>query len=692
MQVGDWLTTKGVDRNMLTKLLHNAQQHEVYMQWVKAHGHEPGVEQQPGEQQQGEEQQPAVEAEDGSEGKADGVAGGEGDGGENGGKLEAGAEEGAQVVAGTEGSLGQEGEDAPGEPRKMSLDMPLEASGGAGLEGRTEGAEGEGQDGAQGLGRGPPAAEEQGASLEAAGLEGGEAKGGGGEGAAPVGVSAPPSRMSTPAGEGEEVAGDVAVKGTAACAGQPAGAAPAAATAAASPGLKGSGCAKAHVVESKAMPTKRVRLFPLDPLTRRSLMTHVTTNTAAVVPAPMPPGPPPLVINGVPMGPVGPPVVLPFGSAAFSPHECIGHCCRVYWYDDYEWYDAEVFEYDASTGRHNLYYHLDDATEWIDLRAEEMAGRVQWLPYNRDPEDWPPPPSPPPPPPAAAGKLRSGGSGSFAREGSAGAAPLPLQPPPPAAMQAGRGPANLDAFTPTGSAMAGGGGGGAGVPLTDPEPGKGQPPAAESVGWRVRLFLPDTANGAASGAASNSLTGIVCEYDAATNRHRVEFEDGQNEWVELQALGAKWLCGGAAAGEQHEAAVAAAAEERAASEAAAATTAADMEARRRNAPAEIPVTCNGMDGVFLVFPSIVRTLDGRTLSPTEFERIAGKAASKKWKVGAGNCAWPCPGSTDTVLYSFQSKSVDAVGICPELQNAFGMFLLLAEPVTHPAGDATRAQG
>lgn len=58
-------------------------------------------------------------------------------------------------------------------------------------------------------------------------------------------------------------------------------------------------------------------------------------------------------------------------------------------------------------------YHLDEATEWIDLAAEDRAGRVQWLPFAVDVEDWPPPPPPPPPPPvagASAGKPhRSGG-------------------------------------------------------------------------------------------------------------------------------------------------------------------------------------------------------------------------------------------------------------------------------------------
>lgn len=66
---------------------------------------------------------------------------------------------------------------------------------------------------------------------------------------------------------------------------------------------------------------------------------------------------------------------------------------------------ADVQGYDASTGKHYLWYHLDEQTEWIDLAAEEKAGRVQWLPALLDPEEWPHPPpirqaEPARPPPA----------------------------------------------------------------------------------------------------------------------------------------------------------------------------------------------------------------------------------------------------------------------------------------------------
>lgn len=48
--------------------------------------------------------------------------------------------------------------------------------------------------------------------------------------------------------------------------------------------------------------------------------------------------------------------------------------------------------YDPESGRHSLWYHLDEQAEDLDLAAEEAAGRLQWLPYHLDPEHWPPPP------------------------------------------------------------------------------------------------------------------------------------------------------------------------------------------------------------------------------------------------------------------------------------------------------------
>ena len=46
------------------------------------------------------------------------------------------------------------------------------------------------------------------------------------------------------------------------------------------------------------------------------------------------------------------------------------------------------------------------------------------------------------------------------------------------------------------------------------------------------------------------------------------------------------------------------------------------------------VVCNGLAAVFLVARMVILLPCGRDISPTEFERMAGKGASKKWKVRA----------------------------------------------------------
>ena len=48
-------------------------------------------------------------------------------------------------------------------------------------------------------------------------------------------------------------------------------------------------------------------------------------------------------------------------------------------------------------------------------------------------------------------------------------------------------------------------------------------------------------------------------------------------------------------------------------------------------PSHVPCCCGSMRGRFDVARTCVILEGGREVSPTEFERLAGKAASKKWK-------------------------------------------------------------
>jgi len=50
---------------------------------------------------------------------------------------------------------------------------------------------------------------------------------------------------------------------------------------------------------------------------------------------------------------------------------------RMYWEEDAAWYTADVVNYDPAKGQHELWYHLDENREWIDLKGEEEANNVQ---------------------------------------------------------------------------------------------------------------------------------------------------------------------------------------------------------------------------------------------------------------------------------------------------------------------------
>ncbi len=58
---------------------------------------------------------------------------------------------------------------------------------------------------------------------------------------------------------------------------------------------------------------------------------------------------------------------------------------------------------------------------------------------------------------------------------------------------------------------------------------------------------------------------------------------------------------------------------------------AQREPRRSDGPAAVAVCCNGLRGALDALRLVITLEGGKRVSPTEFERLAGKAASKKWK-------------------------------------------------------------
>jgi hypothetical protein len=71
-----------------------------------------------------------------------------------------------------------------------------------------------------------------------------------------------------------------------------------------------------------------------------------------------------------------------------QPWLAVGRCCRMYWVDDDEWYEADVTGFDPVSRQHTLWYHLDEVREVINLVEEQKQGRVQWLPLV-DKSRWP---------------------------------------------------------------------------------------------------------------------------------------------------------------------------------------------------------------------------------------------------------------------------------------------------------------
>lgn len=69
----------------------------------------------------------------------------------------------------------------------------------------------------------------------------------------------------------------------------------------------------------------------------------------------------------------------------------VGHTIRIFWPDDAEWYLADVTAWHPERATHTLLYHCDAEEEELDLRLEDLSGRLQWL-QGLEPAAWAPAP------------------------------------------------------------------------------------------------------------------------------------------------------------------------------------------------------------------------------------------------------------------------------------------------------------
>jgi hypothetical protein len=304
-----------------------------------------------------------------------------------------------------------------------------------------------------------------------------------------------------------------------------------------------------------------------------------------------------------------------------DPASWVQCCLRIFWPDDDTWYSGEVLEYRPSDGKHRILYHDDEEEEWLDLSDEEANGRVQWL-TAVSLEFWPPAPIPvvrampmpvaAPTPPTSPGSLQHTSSLTAAVAAATGVQ--------------GVGAANGTVDAPDAEHHAPGMrhvvDGVEWVQPTMAESGDTIPQGQAAVGWRLSVYWD-----------SDSVwdLGIVENYDAGSGKHRILFDDSQQEWVDLALHAVRWHTPN---GRDVAAAARAEFEKTAQARAAQALAEAQREAAAKaaSAPASVAVVCNSLHGELLVKESVVRTERHGVVSPTEFERLAGKGSAKKWKV------------------------------------------------------------
>lgn len=168
-----------------------------------------------------------------------------------------------------------------------------------------------------------------------------------------------------------------------------------------------------------------------------------------------------------------------------------------------------------------------------------------------------------------------------------------------------------------------------------PPPASGSsraPQGKAAVGHQVAIWWPDD---------FAWYNGRIQGFQAAKGEHLVHYDDNEVEWLNLAKERVHWkdLPGQPMLPDAPPTAVqppstAAAAPVVEIQPAEQAVTAVEPDAPavpRGPVPDTVPIVCNNSRAVFDVKRTCVLLGEGRECTPTEFERLAGKGASKKWK-------------------------------------------------------------
>jgi SAND domain len=312
---------------------------------------------------------------------------------------------------------------------------------------------------------------------------------------------------------------------------------------------------------------------------------------------------------------------------ASQPWLCVGRCVRMFWPDDTAWYDADVIQYDAVQRKHTLHYHMDGVREDMDLGAEHAAGRVQWLPLV-DKARWPPPPPPPapvaPPDPAllrGAADARYGvawATGQLQALGPAVQAAQPLRamlmpPDHPQGDEAVPQPAQQDVIASGADSLLQ-----LQLQLLQAE--------LQAMGWQQGMPLPQYAQTRAM--QLNALRAQLPQDPAGAAMGALQ--QLHNLLLQLQGhLAAQQQL--LAQFEAQLAAAAAAGPVPLGTHVAAGGAAPAATGPHPDAPRSVSIVSGPISGTFDCLRSSVTLPNGATVTPTEFERMAGKGASKKWR-------------------------------------------------------------
>ena len=312
-----------------------------------------------------------------------------------------------------------------------------------------------------------------------------------------------------------------------------------------------------------------------------------------------------------------------------SHDQLVGAWIRVWWPEDREWYVASVKEYSQHKRSFRVWYDLDKEAEWIDLDREWRNGRLQVISASLgdDPGGWPAPPPPLSPPPSPPPAHDGNGNGNGHRKQDTSTVEV-ITIKDEEGIEKGKGVEEVEVIEA----------------VDEEEEKKGRGAAEEStaiIGRRVGVWREEE---------DQLACGTIRSYRPGRG-YMILFQNGDVDWWDTKAMDEmNWVedrtgCFlGVNDATSKKMAINGVVIDGIGGGGNANETKGDLQQREQqhkegsksrmglNIPKSLAVVCNGMQGTYYLDKSIVVVLKtGKTVSPTEFERLSGRATTKKWK-------------------------------------------------------------